>query len=144
MPSATPVCFTGMSRNKGIDMNVTQFAIRTTRTWLSSLAFLTILLACASQGDTASDSGTIKNSAASTGAETTTNTDIEATAETDAAAEVEDPYKDLVCRKIQPTGSRVSESICMRPEQCEKYADQGRRDLENAQRIALTGNGSGG
>ena len=101
-------------------MNVMQSALRATKIGLSAVAFLTMLLACASQGDTASESGTAMNVVADTG--------------TEAVAGAEDPSKRLVCRRIKPTGSRFGERICMRQAQWEKYADQGRRDLETMQR----------
>jgi len=83
--------------------------------------FLTMMLACASQGDTADNSGTTAmNAVADSGAE--------------AVAEAEDPSKKLICRRIKPTGSRFGERICMRQAQWQKYAAQGRRDLETMQR----------
>ncbi len=101
-------------------MNVMQSALTTTKIGLSAVAFLTMVLACASQGDTASKSGTAMNSVADTRSE--------------AVAEAEDPSKRLICRRIKPTGSRFGERVCMRQAQWEKYAGQGRRDLETMQR----------
>ena len=100
-------------------MNVMQSAQRTTKIGLS-VAFLTMVLACASQGDSVSESGTAMNAIADTG--------------TVAVAEAEDPSKKLICRRIKPTGSRFGERICMRQAQWEKYAGHARRDLETMQR----------
>lgn len=93
-------------------------------------AFLVIMSACASQGDTTSDTSTAMNAIADTGEE--------------AAPESENQYKKLVCRTIKPTGSRFGERICMFPEQWEKYAGQGRSALEKVQDRALTTNDQGG
>ncbi len=97
-----------------------QSALRTTKIGLSAAAFLTMMLACASQGDTANDSVAAMNVAADSG--------------TEPVAEAEDPGKKLVCRRIKPTGSRFGERVCMRQAQWEKYSSQGRRDLETMQR----------
>lgn len=101
-------------------MSLMQSPLRTTKIGLSAAAFLTMVLACASQGDTASESGTAMNAVADTG--------------TEAIAQAEDPSKKLICRRIKPTGSRFGERICMRQAQWEKYAGHARRDLETMQR----------
>jgi hypothetical protein len=101
-------------------MNVMRSAITATGTGLSAVAFLTMVLACASQGDIASESGTAMTAVADTG--------------TEAVAEAEDPSRKLICRRIKPTGSRFGERVCMRQAQWEKYAGRGRRDLETMQR----------
>lgn len=109
-------------------MSIIRSAITATKTGLSSVAFLTILLACASQVDAVSDSGTAMSAVADSG------TTAVADAGTEAVVEAEDPSKKLICRKIKPTGSRFGERVCMRQAQWEKYSDQGRRDLETMQR----------
>ncbi len=101
-------------------MNFTKSAIRTTKTGLLAVAVLAITAGCASQGDTASESGTAMNAVADTG--------------TEAVAQAEDPSKKLICRRIKPTGSRFGERVCMRQAQWEKYAGHARRDLETMQR----------
>jgi hypothetical protein len=109
-----------MAHNKGTDMNIIRFAIRATKIALSAVTILTMMLACASQGDTADDSVAAMNVVADSG--------------TEAVAEAEDPGKKLICRRIKPTGSRFGERVCMRQAQWEKYSGQGRRDLETMQR----------
>ncbi len=112
-------------------MKIMQSALRTTKIGLSAAAFLTMMLACASQGDIASESGTAMTAVADTGAE--------------AVAEAEDPSKKLICRRIKPTGSRFGERVCMRQAQWEKYAGHSRRDLETIQRTGTNpGNAGGG
>ncbi len=111
-------------------MKIMQSALRTTKIGLSAAAFLTMMLACASQGDTASESGTAMTAVADTGAE--------------AVAEAEDPSKKLICRRIKPTGSRFGERVCMRQAQWEKYAGHGRRDLETMQRTGTNPGDAGG
>ena len=117
-------------------MNVIRSAITATGTGLSVVAFLTMVLACASQGDTASESGTAMKAVADTGTEAAVDTGTEAAVDmgTEAVAEVEDPSRKLICRRIKPTGSRFGERVCMRQAQWEKYAGRGRRDLETIQR----------
>ncbi len=120
-----------MAHNEGTDMNIIRFAIRATKIAFSAVPVLTMMLACASQGDTADDSVAAMNVVADSG--------------TEVVAKAEDPGKKLVCRRIKPTGSRFGERICMRQAQWEKYSDQGRRDLETLQRTNTNpGNSPGG
>jgi hypothetical protein len=94
-----------------------------TATGILAMAFLAIMAGCASHGQTESTDGS-----------TAMN----------AVAEDEQPEKKLVCRRIKPTGSRMGERICMRPEQWEKYAGHGQKTLDRVQRRALTTNDQGG
>ena len=77
-------------------------------------------------------------------ATTAMNASVDDTAtETTAPVEEEKSTK-LICRKIKPTGSRFGERVCMRPEQWEKYAGHGKKELERIHSKGLTSNSPGG
>ncbi len=43
-----------------------------------------------------------------------------------------------ICRNIRPTGSRISERVCMTAEQWERMAEQDRQAIEDTQRNNAT------
>ena len=107
-------------------MNFMQIATRIIKVGVLAVALLAITAACASHGDSAGDSGSAVSAVADTG--------------TEAVAKAEDPSERLICRRIKPTGSRVSERVCMWQAQWEKYAGHSRRELKRLQRGTHVGN----
>ena len=112
-------------------MNFTRFTIKITKIGLTTAVVLAIAAGCASQGG-------------STAPEATTAMNASADTETQVAAPVEEKSTKLVCRKIKPTGSRFGERVCMRPEQWEKYAGHGKREIDRIQSQGLTNSPNGG
>lgn len=57
-----------------------------------------------------------------------------------STAEVgKDPGR-IICRRHRPTGSRISEKICMTARQWQQASDDSRRMLDKAQRAPQAGN----
>jgi hypothetical protein len=57
-------------------------------------------------------------------------------------AEVRKDPDRIICRRHKPTGSRISEKICMTARQWQQTSDDSRRTLDKAQRT--TGGTTGG
>lgn len=87
---------------------------------------------------TASGCGT--NSATKTSTASTANATNEVTYLTPAEVR-KDPDR-IVCRRHKPTGSRISEKICMTARQWQQAADESQRVLDKAQRSPKTGDGA--
>ena len=111
-------------------MKLMQTAVSTTKSGLLPIAILVLSAGCASQGEPAAEATTAMNV-----------TDSGAVVE---AAPEEKKSTKLICRRIKPTGSRMTERVCMRPAQWEKYSGQGRTELEKVQRDSLQRNMPGG
>jgi hypothetical protein len=91
-----------------------------TRSVLSMLAISGIVFA----GGCSTDSGAKKSAAANPAAET----------EYLSAADVRKDPDRVICRRHKPTGSRISEKICMTARQWQQASDETQRGLEKAQR----------
>jgi hypothetical protein len=113
-------------------MTFIQLMTKTTRIGLSTALIFALAAGCASQGSSPAPEAT-----------TAMNVGADDTATETATLEEEKTTK-LICRKIKPTGSRFGERICMRPEQWEKYAGHGKKELERIQSQGLTANPPGG
>lgn len=105
---------------------------KTTKIGLTTAVVLALTAGCASQDSSPAPEAT-----------TAMNASADDTA-TETTAPVEEKTTKLVCRKIKPTGSRFGERVCMRPEQWEKYAGHGKKELERIQSRGLTANPPGG
>lgn len=67
-------------------------------------------------------------------------------AEDPASLTSADVYKDpnrMICRRERPTGSRISEKVCMTARQWFKANEATRRSLDNAQRSAKGSDSTG-
>ena len=56
------------------------------------------------------------------------------------AAEVREDPDRIICRRHRPTGSRISEKICMTAQQWQRASDDSQRMLDKAQRAPHSGN----
>ena len=83
-----------------------------------------ILVAAAALAGCSTDSGTKKASSADPAQET----------EYLSAAEVRQDPDRVICRRHKPTGSRISEKICMTARQWQQASDDTARALDRAQR----------
>ena len=83
-----------------------------------------VLVAAALAAGCSTDSGTKKASSADPGQET----------EYLSAAEVRKDPDRIICRRHKPTGSRISEKICMTARQWHQASEDTARTLERAQR----------
>lgn len=93
---------------------------------------LLLVSAGALAGGCATDSGSKSSSASASSGET----------EYLSAAEVRKDPDRVICRRHKPTGSRISEKICMTARQWQQQTDDSRRTLDRAQRTTggLEGN----
>ncbi len=107
---------------------MTSHYLRTTR----SLVPLALVAAAALAAGCSSNSGTQRASSADPGQET----------EYLSAAEVRKDPNRIVCRRHKPTGSRISEKICMTARQWHQASEDTARTLDRAQRTTggLDGN----
>ena len=113
-------------------MTFIQSMTKTTKVGLTTAVVLALTAGCASQDNSQAPEAT-----------TAMNVVAGDTA-TETTAPVEEKTTKLICRKIKPTGSRFGERVCMRPEQWEKYAGHGKREIERIQSQGLTNNAPGG
>ena len=63
--------------------------------------------------------------------------------EASASVAAADTGDGRICRNIRPTGSRISERVCMTAEQWERTAEQDRQAVEDTQRNTATNVGGG-
>jgi hypothetical protein len=89
-----------------------------------SLMPLVLVAAAALAGGCSTESGTKKAGSAHPGQET----------EYMSAAEVRKDPDRVICRRHKPTGSRISEKICMTARQWQQASDDTARALDRAQR----------
>lgn len=89
-----------------------------------SLLAVILMAAAALAGGCSTDSGTKTASSADPAGET----------EYLSAAEVRKDPDRVVCRRHKPTGSRISEKICMTARQWQQASDDTARALDRAQR----------
>jgi type IV pilus biogenesis protein CpaD/CtpE len=89
-----------------------------------SLVSVVLVAAAALAGGCSTDSGTKKASSADPAQET----------EYLSAAEVRKDPDRVICRRHKPTGSRISEKICMTARQWQQASDDTARTLDRAQR----------
>jgi len=89
-----------------------------------SLVPLVLVAAAALAAGCSTDSGTKKASSADPGQET----------EYLSAADVRKDPDRIICRRHKPTGSRISEKICMTARQWHQASEDTARTLERAQR----------
>lgn len=89
-----------------------------------SLVPVVLVAAAALAGGCSTDSGTKKASSADPAQET----------EYLSAAEVRKDPDRVICRRHKPTGSRISEKICMTARQWQQASDDTARTLDRAQR----------
>jgi hypothetical protein len=97
-----------------------------------SLVPLVLVAAAALAAGCSTDSGTKKASSADPGQET----------EYLSAADVRKDPDRIICRRHKPTGSRISEKICMTARQWHQASEDTARTLDRAQRTTggLEGN----
>ena len=89
-----------------------------------SLVSVVLVAAAALAGGCSTDSGTKKASSADPAQET----------EYLSAADVRKDPDRIICRRHKPTGSRISEKICMTARQWQQASDDTARTLDRAQR----------
>jgi len=92
---------------------------------IRNLLTLMVLSAAALSGACSTDSATRKSAAAADPVEAQ---------EYLSTAEVRDDPDRVICRRHKPTGSRISEKICMTARQWQQASDDSNRVLDKAQR----------
>jgi len=92
---------------------------------IRNLLTLMVLTAAAFSGACSTDSATRKSTAAADPVEAQ---------EYLSTAEVRDDPDRVICRRHKPTGSRISEKICMTARQWQQASDDSNRVLDKAQR----------
>jgi len=92
---------------------------------INKLLMLMVLSAAALSGACSTESAARKSTAASDPVEAQ---------EYLSTAEVRDDPDRVICRRHKPTGSRISEKICMTARQWQQASDDSNRVLDKAQR----------